>query len=183
MQVSGAWGVPNWSPTWLRFYDEVRVAHAHNLGELVGEVLTGLWIPWDTHANERLAELPVVVRSKGRQLEVCAASIDEVSITWDMIDVHVPFKASQPWSVPITWLRLDSALPVRGTDRRVVAVALLDVAVKSTEIPSGAASTTRHCHGLGLEVAGTPDVWILNGLDQVQLAAEPPPGVRVDYLP
>lgn len=183
-RVLGAWGVPNWWPTWLRTYDEVRAEHADALVKLVGHVLTGLWIPWDTDAQERLGDLPVVVRTDGRQLEVCAAGIDQFSITWDTIDVGVPFKASSPWSVPITWHRLDGALPVRAQHRRVKAAALLEETVDWTEEPSGAVSTTRHCLGLGLEVAGTPDLWIMNGFDEVQLAAEAPwtTGIRLDYL-
>lgn len=67
------------------------------------------WTAWIVEDDEWFADLPVVLQLKsGRQFEVCWEKFDDLSITWDTIDLAVTPQAWVEW--PLGW-RIQQDLP------------------------------------------------------------------------
>jgi hypothetical protein len=96
-QVSG------WKPDFLSA-DEQFDRQTTRLRSIIGLRLTETWLVWNLEHDEWFADLPVVLRlNDGPQLEVCWEKMDDLSVTWDTIDVTVTPKAWVEW--PLEWRR------------------------------------------------------------------------------
>ena len=81
--------VSGWQPDWLSGVEQIG-AHAARLKELCGQRITHTWVVWDNREDEWFPDLPVVVRFEhGRQLEVCWQKFDDLSTTWNTINVQL----------------------------------------------------------------------------------------------
>ncbi len=65
----------------------------YRLRKLIGQVLVSSWIVWDTERGEWFADEPVVLQFSATQLEITFARLDELSVTWNTIDI----KATPNW--------------------------------------------------------------------------------------
>lgn len=79
------------------------LTHDERLRSLRGRRVADAWIVWNLEADEWYADLPVVAKFEdGLQLEVCWKGLDELSITWNTINIavtlHIPWPA---W--PLEW--------------------------------------------------------------------------------
>ncbi|MEU6206839.1 hypothetical protein ABZ814_25005 [Micromonospora musae] len=80
-------GITGYQPRWLNGVDEVAERHGRRLGALVGRRLTGAWVVWDADNDEWFADCPVVLDFAGERLEINHQKFDDLSITWDSVDV------------------------------------------------------------------------------------------------
>ncbi|KRC46750.1 hypothetical protein ASE16_15170 [Leifsonia sp. Root227] len=83
-----------WRPDFLPA-DAQFARQAKRLRALVGQQLIEAWTVWFVD-DDWFADLPVVLRfDTGAQLEIAWEKFDDLSITWDTIDVGVP---------PVAWV-------------------------------------------------------------------------------
>ncbi|MEH1169005.1 hypothetical protein V6V47_26845 [Micromonospora sp. CPCC 205539] len=80
-------GIAGYQPGWLNGADEIADRHARRLQDLVGSRLTSTWLVWDDDRDEWFADCPVVLDFAGERLEVNHQKFDDLSITWNSIDV------------------------------------------------------------------------------------------------
>jgi hypothetical protein len=93
--------VSGWRPDFRPAEDQIRL-EAESLRSLVGKQIGGAWLVWNLEEDEWFSDLPVVLAfDGGKQLEVCWEKFDDLSITWDTIDLtHTP-RAWVDW--PLEW--------------------------------------------------------------------------------
>jgi hypothetical protein len=161
--------VPNFLPAGSQF-----ARQADRLRSLVGDQVAEAWVVWNLEHDDWFADLPVVLQMKrGPQLEVCWEKFDDLSITWDTIDVTVTPKAWVEW--PLEWR--SGAPPELGS---VVFATVQDLAISSCLLTT---QNVDHPHDVGA-VWLTTGLWIgtesggvhiLNALDENGLSAQPPP--------
>jgi hypothetical protein len=93
--------VSGWLPDFLPA-DEQLAQQAERLRSLVGSRLTAAWIGRNLEDDEWFADLPVVLQFDHLpQLELCWEKFDDLSITWDTVDLTVTPKAWVEW--PLEW--------------------------------------------------------------------------------
>jgi hypothetical protein len=85
--VTFDFGIAGYQPIWLNGVGEVARRHRRRLGQLAGRRVTGTWVVWDDDAEEWFADCPVVLDFAGERLEVNHQKLDDLSITWDSVDV------------------------------------------------------------------------------------------------
>ena len=91
-----------WIPQWGEGGEEID-RHREGLLSCVGHQIVDSWLVWNLANDEWFADLPVVLMlDDGRQLEVCWWKLDELSITWNSVDVN---HAPTAWSGgrPLIW--------------------------------------------------------------------------------
>jgi hypothetical protein len=84
-------GLPGYRPCWLRGRQELTSRHGHRLRSLVGRRLHRTWVVWDLDADAWFPDCPVVLDLSGEHLEVNHRRFDELSLSWNTIDLtHAP---------------------------------------------------------------------------------------------
>jgi hypothetical protein len=148
--------------------DEQFDRQAGRLRALSGLQISQMWTVWNLEFDEWFADLPVVLRLEhGPQLEVCWKNLDDLSITWDTIDLTVEPRAWGDW--PLEW-RL--AATTGATLEHVAATSfrfVLEDVTDPTDIRATWLTT-----GL-LLATDRGGLHIFNALDENGLATEPPP--------
>lgn len=90
-----------WLPNWAPAAGQIQ-SQRSELRRLVGARVADGWIVWNHEHDEWFADLPVVIRLEdGRQLEVSWQKFDELSVTWNTVDVSVAPTAWVTW--PLSW--------------------------------------------------------------------------------
>ncbi|MFY1616317.1 hypothetical protein [Micromonospora sp. WMMD736] len=80
-------GIAGYQPVWLNGVDEIAARHGHRLRSLVGRRLTSSWLVWNDDPDEWFPDCPVVLDFTGERLEVNHQKFNDLSITWNSIDV------------------------------------------------------------------------------------------------
>ncbi|GHE97267.1 hypothetical protein GCM10017786_32450 [Amycolatopsis deserti] len=74
-------------PRWLSGFAAVRREHGPRLAALVGRRLTAGWLAWERDSDCWWNDAPVVFDFGGEQVEISHRKFDELSITWNSIQV------------------------------------------------------------------------------------------------
>ena len=153
-------GIDGYQPGWLNGKDQVARLHGGRLGRLVGRVLTDPWVVWDLENDEWFADCPVVLDFAGERLEVSHQKFDDLSITWNSVDVTRPPVWPTSDGFRLVWRDDVPAVLAARRGQRLEAVELLEWA--GGDLADGAVA-------VGLRF---PDGWltIYNGLDENALA-------------
>jgi len=121
---------------------------AARLRSLTGHRITETWTVWDLEHDEWFADLPVVLcLDHGPQLEVCWEQFDNLSITWNTIDVRLTPRAWVEW--PLEW-------------RQAAHPAL--TAIADATVDEVAATSSRFATENTAEPLGTEPTWLTTGL-------------------
>ncbi|MGK5517835.1 hypothetical protein ACSNN9_00585 [Micromonospora sp. URMC 107] len=80
-------GIVGYRPSWLSGIDAIAHRQGRRLRGLVGRRLTRTWVVWDDDDDEWFADCPVVLDFAGERVEVNHQKFDELSITWNTVDV------------------------------------------------------------------------------------------------
>jgi hypothetical protein len=164
--------VSGWRPEFLSA-DKQFDRYSGRLRALVGRSLIEAWTVWVV-GDRWFADLPVVLRfDDGTQLEVCWEKFDDLSITWNTIDVGTTPRAWVTWA--LEWRRnADEALlsTVGGTVMDIRATAFL-FETQNAQDPSDRSAAWLTA-GLWL-TTDRGDLHIFNALDENGLATERPP--------
>lgn len=97
-------GIFGFEPTYLVGVDAVRTEHGARLASLGGRRLTGVSLVRFIENDEWFADCPVVLDFDGVQVQICHWKLDELSISWDTIDVAAAvtgwdwFELTPAWS-------------------------------------------------------------------------------------
>jgi hypothetical protein len=119
-------GIAGYQPLWLNGVGEVVDRHGRRLGELAGRLLTNTWVVWDLDDDQWFADCPVVLDFAGERLEVNHQKFDDLSITWNSIDVtRAPVWPTSGGS-GLVWRNDVPAVLVSRHGQQVVAVELLE---------------------------------------------------------
>ena len=164
--------VSGWVPAFLPA-DEQLDRQAARLRSLTGHRVAQTWTVWALEHDEWFADLPVVLRlDHGPQLEVCWEKFDELSITWNTIDVTDTPTAWVEW--PLEWRQ--AAHPALAT----IADATVDqIAATSSRFPTENAAepfcikASWLTTGLWLATS-RGDLHIFNALDENGLSPQHP---------
>jgi hypothetical protein len=127
---------------------------------------------WNLEVGQWFPDLPVVLDfDDGRRLEMCWQKFDDLSITWNSIDVDVTPVAWVTW--PLTWRAgAHPALTVM-VDELVTGVAVTEHLFTTDDVLSGGGSSVWFTSGLwlGTEMTG---LHVFNALDENGLSNEAP---------
>lgn len=103
--------ISGWVPDWGSAATQLA-SHGPRLRSLRGRRVVQTWIVWILDSDCWFADLPVVVVfDDGSQLEVCWQKFDELSISWNTIDVNVTPRCGGPgpwrgaWMLSLLWAR------------------------------------------------------------------------------
>jgi hypothetical protein len=164
--------VSGWRPDFQTADEQFR-RQALGLRSLAGRRITAAWTVWDLLHDEWFADLPVVIRlDDGRQLEVCWEKFNDLSITWDTIDVAVTPKAWVEW--PLEWRTTahPALLACLGSRIQSVRATTFRFTTPNVDDPREASEVWLTA-GLWL-ATGSRGVHIFNALDENGLSDERP---------
>ena len=164
--------VSGWRPTWQPAEVQLRT-HAERLRSLRGRRVSDTWIVWNLEHGQWFADLPIVVQFQdGTQLEVGWQKFDDLSITWDTIDLTITPHAWVTW--PLEWRSQAHPALATITGHEVVQVEatqhLFTTRRGNTPNDSRSAWMTS---GIWLQTTHT-GLHIFNALDENGLSNEPP---------
>lgn len=91
-------GISGFEPIFLVGLEAVREEHRQGLAALGGRRLTGFAVVRFVETGEWLADCPVVLDFDGVQVEVCHWKLDELSISWNTIDITAAISGWSGWS-------------------------------------------------------------------------------------
>jgi len=162
--------VSGWRPD-FRPADEQIERNSARLHSLIGRRIIEAWTVWIVD-EDWFADIPVVIRfDDGTQLEVCWEKFDDLSITWNTIDVESTPRA---WvDRALEWRRnahLELSSVVGGTVTDVRATKFLfttENVVDPTDVGTVWLTT-----GIWLET-DRGDLQVFNALDENGLSADP----------
>jgi len=177
--------ISGWQPDWRPAADQLH-NHAERLQALRGRQITNGWIVWDLEHDVWFADLPVVLRfDDNRQLEVSWQKFDDLSLTWNTIDVATAPNAWVTW--PLEWRR--DAHPVLTPVVGDVVNSIFStehVFTTRQVLPAQETATTRSTwlvSGIWLETR-TAGLHIFNALDENGLGSTcPEPGPEFRRTP
>jgi hypothetical protein len=93
--------ISGWAPRWAPARDQINLQRT-NLLSLRDRQIIDSQVVWDLEHDKWFADLPVTLMlDDGRQLEVSWQKFDDLSITWNTIDVSTTPVAWVTW--PLTW--------------------------------------------------------------------------------
>jgi hypothetical protein len=95
--------ISGWSPDWQQVPSDLLTEHRERLRALRGNRIDATWLVWINDLDEWFADLPIALQIGGQQLEICNQKFDDLSVTWNTIDVDVAPIAWVDWS--LTWRR------------------------------------------------------------------------------
>jgi len=97
----GDFDISGWAPQWLPAREQLDVQRDRLLA-CSGQRIVDSWLVWNLELDKWFADLPVILSlDDGRHLEVCWQKFDELSITWNTIDVSRAPVAWVTW--PLVW--------------------------------------------------------------------------------
>ncbi|MCM2979995.1 hypothetical protein M3599_03525 [Niallia circulans] len=80
-------GIKNYNP---KLYEEsfgIIAEYKCKLESLKGQTIEELWVSWDSINDEWFNDLPVILKFKTCQLELCAYKTNQYAVTFDHIDL------------------------------------------------------------------------------------------------
>lgn len=163
--------ISGYEPKWISDPGHFCSRHEEAFGTLLGQRVGNTWTLWDTANDEHLADAPVILAfGSAEQVEVCCWKSDELSVTYNTIDVS----RSVEWPGPrhFEWRR-NALVPLAA----IVGSTLHSVNLIEIEL---VIVGTAWCLG-GLEFSfDDSTLAIFNGLDDTQVAEglDPGPGWR-----
>lgn len=164
--------ISGWIPDWAPAHAQLA-AHRPELRRRQSRRIVDAWLVWNLELNEWFADLPVVLLfDDGRQVEISWQKFDDLSITWNTVDVTV---APIAWvTSPLIW-RSQAHETLRAvTGQTVASVASTEHLFTTRDLASARASSVWLASGLWLQTART-GLHIFNALDENGLSNEPPP--------
>jgi hypothetical protein len=176
--------VSGWQPDWTSHTQALSARHRDRLRRLRGQRIDATWLVWIVDTYKWFADLPVVLRIGDQQLEVCARNFDDLSITWNTIDVQVPPRA---WMDGALQWRRDAHPVLRQAVGRIVREVRMTEHLFTTERVHPPDPDRQHTEsswllgGIWLELDGG-HLQIYNALDENGLTDQPPstgPNFRV----
>ncbi|MFI6740323.1 hypothetical protein ACIBI9_45995 [Nonomuraea sp. NPDC050451] len=83
-------GITGYKPTWMRGTSAVAAAHGHRLARLEGRGLSRVMLVWDLDEDAWFSDGLVLLDFEGEQVEIVHHRFDELSITWNTVDLAQP---------------------------------------------------------------------------------------------
>lgn len=163
--------IPDWRPA-----HEHRARTTPELRTLVGRRITATWVVWDPDDDSWFSDAPVVlVLDDGRHLELCWQEFDELSVSWNTVDVTV----TPTWSESTLAWRRDAPAQLEA----VVGAVVTDLAWTEHQLVISRSRWWRRDGGVSWLVGGlwigtdAGGVLVYDALDENGLAdALPAPG-------
>ncbi|MEU6786199.1 hypothetical protein ABZ912_44000 [Nonomuraea angiospora] len=116
-------GIFGFEPTFLVGLEAVRAEHGPGLAALGGRHLTGFATVRFVEDGDWYAECPVVLNFDGVQAEICHSKFDELSISWNTIDLTAAISGWEWVELTPAWSSADERLePFVGQVLREVAL-------------------------------------------------------------
>ncbi|MFE9134479.1 hypothetical protein [Streptomyces sp. NPDC007355] len=113
-------GIAGYQPAWLVGRSEVARAQGNRLRGLAGRTLTSVWMVWDLRDDEWFCDCPVLFDFDGEQVEINHHKLDDLSLTWNMIDPTRPVRwpgFDLQWRpAPLPELQDLRGLPLKGVE-------------------------------------------------------------------
>lgn len=85
-------GIEGYRPVWLNGWRDVARVHGPRLRDLVGRPLTAVWLVRDMEDGSWFSDCPVVLDFDGERLEINHAKLDDLSVTWNTVDLLGPVR-------------------------------------------------------------------------------------------
>ena len=161
--------VSGWSPRWMPARDQLDLQRTELLA-LRGHQIIDAWLVWDLEHDSWFADLPVVLTiDDGRQLEVSWEKLDDLSITWNTIDLSTTPVAWVTW--PLAWRSQAHGALRAVTGKAITEVTSTEQLFSTRADGSDEANSTWLLGGVCLRTEGTA-LHIYNALDENGLENE-----------
>lgn len=149
------------------------------LRKLIGKRILDIWVVYDAKKDEWFKDCPVVLNVEGIQLELCTNKIDELAITFNMIDMSKELNWYDVDDFILEWRKepLSDLLLVKNKIIRSIELIEYNLQTKITyskDNPKsvGEQHSTWILNGIGFEL--TDGYFsIYNGLDENEISIKP----------
>ncbi len=154
-------GIENYNPKFFSSATDITAELGRKLKNLVGKKLLEVWIVWDTNDNEWFRECPVVLNIEGTQLELCNAKTDELSITFDIIDMSQNINWYDIEDFKLEWRKEPLSELSLVIDKKIINIELIEYNFQTEIIFSkdnpqliGKQNSVWILNGIGFELEG-----------------------------
>jgi hypothetical protein len=167
--------ISGWAPHWMSAPNQLNLQRTQLLS-LRGRRIVDSWLVWDLEHDKWFADLPVILMlDDGRQLEVSWQKFDDLSITWNTIEVSTTPIAWVTW--PLTWRSQCHETLRAVTGNTINAVASTEHRfttrqVAPTPVPGAETNSAWLVGGIWLGTDGV-GLHIFNALDENGLSNDP----------
>lgn len=160
--------VSGWQASWGQS-DAVLADHVDRLSALVGARLVGAWTVWIEREDDWFADMPVVLQfDDGSQLEVCWQRLDDLSLSWNTIDLG---KKPEAWISDLDWRNWAHLALSMNRDETVTAVGGTQFVWSTTDVDHPHVKESRGLLTGGLWIGTTGSgLHVFNALDENGLA-------------
>lgn len=173
----------NYLPYYLNSVQAVLETHSSALSSLLGKSLTDSWVVWEQNEDEWFNDAPVVLNFEGVHLELNFFKLDELSITFDTLDLHQKPDWYGLTNFDLIWRKdvLKELVDVKGfyLERMTVTEYLFETEVmENRTYPElvGQKNAAWLLSGLSFWFGDSKFVTVHNGLDENAVSAEQPKG-------
>lgn len=168
-------GVPGWSARWAPVRDQLA-DRREELLSLRGKTIVDSWLVWDLQHDKWFTDLPVVfLLDDQRRLEVSWMKFDELSLTWDTIDLDARPTGWVDW--PLAWRSQGHDALRAVTGHRINSVSFTEHLFTTQQVtpppPMGAEWSSVWLVGGLLMSTDAGDLHIFNALDENGLSHGP----------
>lgn len=172
-------GIESYNPHFYSNTSDIIVELGQELKKLIGKKILEVWTVYDINDNEWFADCPVVLNIEGIQLELCTTKLDELSITFNTIDMSEELNWYDIDDFKLEWRKECTPDLLLIKNKKVKNIELIEYnfrteAIFSKDNPKsvGEQSTCWILNGLGFELEdGYFSVY--NGLDENAISIEP----------
>jgi hypothetical protein len=169
-------GIENYNPSFSSNTTDIIIELGQELKNLIGKKILDIWLVWETNEDEWFKDCPVVLNIEGMQLELCTTKIDELSITFNMIDMSKELNWYHIDDFQLEWRKEPLSDLLTVINKKIINVELIEYNFQ-TEITFskdslnsvGQRSSTWVLNGIGFELE---DGYfsVFNGLDENEIS-------------
>lgn len=135
-------GIRNYNPIFYTDKDNLIKNHFKELRSLVGEKIDAVWTVHETPSGKFWADCPVVLVVNGKQLEFCSLKDNEISITWNEINLRNKLDWYGSEEIHLEWQKNAFKSIAPYINEQINGVEVIEMKLESYDLV---------LHGIGLE--------------------------------
>ena len=172
-------GIENYNPHFNSSTKEIVTKVGEELKKLIGKKITETWVVWETKNNKWFKDCPVVINIEGIQVEICTSKVEELSITFNTIDMSNELNWYDIDDFKLEWREGAFSELLLGKDKKINSVEIIEYKFQSEVVFSkdkpksqGDKNSAWVLNGIGFEL-DNGYFSVYNGLDENEISIEP----------
>jgi hypothetical protein len=86
-------GLDNYNPSFFYSVEELIKFNGNKLRNLIGKSIREAWVIWELNSDEWHSDGVIILCFDDMNIEICTHNLNELSITWNEIDVNVALES------------------------------------------------------------------------------------------